>query len=94
MDDTSIQYRLRLAQINGIKLKESAYDDRRANRKEQRAPVLGTYHDSMAKHLRNGVDDIEAHQRAKERVVEKHGESALDHIDHHAWIIGGESDMY
>ena len=104
MDDTSIQHRIRLAQINGIKLDEASSKKRlsgqgsefgqniertKENQEKRRASALGTYHRSMAKHLSQGASSEEAHARAFTNVAEKHGQHGLDDLDQHYFDMTG-----
>jgi hypothetical protein len=98
MDDTSIQYRIRLAQINGIKLDEASSKKKlsgqgdefwqnlertKKNQEKRRASALGMYHRSMAKHLSQGASSEEAHERATADVAGEHGQYGLDDLDQH-----------
>jgi hypothetical protein len=72
MDDSSIQFRRRLAQINGIKLDENSDLFKKS--------VLRTYYDTMKKNARNR--DM-AHELSIAAVQEKHGSRGLEHIEKH-----------
>jgi hypothetical protein len=67
MDDTSIQYRIRLAQIN-------------ENADLFKKSVLRTYYDTMKK---NAHDPDMAHELSIAAVQEKHGARGLEHIEKH-----------
>ena len=106
MDDSSIQYRIRLAQINGIKLNEASgkqidrtgdkfwksIENRKDNQKKTRASALGMYLKSMARYLSRGDSSVEAHERATADVAGEHGQPGLDHLDqHYTHLTGSEA---
>ena len=93
MDEKTKNFRLRLAQVNGVngvKLNESEdpYD-------KMHAPVLQTYHGSMANHIKNGMGAREAHKKAMEDVLRQHGKSGRHHVDDHysALVFGDGSPL-
>ena len=93
MDDTSIQFRLRMAQINGIKLDEAQQKDSKGSEwlKKQddsyhnmeRASALTLYHDEMRNNIRNGQSSKRAHNEAMKAVHNEHGQSGIDHVRGH-----------
>jgi hypothetical protein len=90
MDDSSIQYRIRLAQINGIKLDEASMSpaERRAATAKRLADVAHTYHSSMITSLQNGHTSSDAHLKAIDAVTEKHGQRGLNHLHKHLSQLG------
>jgi hypothetical protein len=72
MDDSSIQYRIRMAQINGINLNENSDLFEKS--------VLGTYYNTMKK---NAHHPDMAHELSIAAVQEKHGSRGLEHIEKH-----------
>jgi len=72
VDNTSIQFRLRLAQINGINLNENSDLFKKS--------VLRTYYDTMKK---NAHHPDMAHELSIAAVQEKHGSRGLEHIEKH-----------
>ena len=90
MDDTSIQFRLRLAQINGVNLNEESMSaaERRAATAKRLADVAHTYHSSMITSLQNGHTSSDAHLKAIDAVTEKHGQRGLNHLHNHVSQLG------
>jgi ABC-type antimicrobial peptide transport system ATPase subunit len=76
MDDTSIQYRIRLAQINDINLNE--------NSDLFKTSVLRTYYDTMKN---NAHHPDMAHKLSIAAVQEKHGARGLEHIEKHLDVL-------
>jgi len=88
-DNTSIQFRLRLAQINGIK-EEQIDEVKRSSgltpnapaTEDQRAPTMKTYHSAMAKY--SHLPPRSAHIKALNDTIDKHGsENANEHVTRH-----------
>ena len=89
MDDSSIQYRIRMAQINGIKLDEAKEKDWEQPKQDdsyhnmERASAIQLYHDEMRNNIRNGFSSNIAHKEAMNAVKNEHGESGIDHLHGH-----------
>ena len=89
MDDSSIQYRIRMAQINGIKLDEAKEKDWEQPKQDdsyhnmERASAIQLYHDEMRNNIRNGLPSNRAHKEAMNAVENEHGKSGIDHLHGH-----------
>jgi hypothetical protein len=98
MDDTSIQHRIRLAQINGIKLDEASSKKRlsgqgsefgqniertKENQNKNRASALGMYHAGMAENIGKGMNSEAAHNATLKGIKKAHGPEGLAHVVDH-----------